>query len=148
MKILSRKVKKNFTIIESLLAIFILTIGFVSVTQLFPIALRTEKDSEMATKATELGQAKVEDLISRSYDEVKCTASVPPCDETENPVAEDNAFRRVTSIIYVNPQDNFAQPSPTSTDTGIKKVDITLFWKSVTGTGDSSIKISTLIVRK
>lgn len=148
MEAIKKNNNKSFTIIESLLAIFILIIGFVSVSQLFPLALRTEKSAEMSTRATELAKSKIEELISKSYDEVKCQASNPPCEQTENPSAEDSAFRRKVSIIYIDPQNNFQEPDPPSTDTGIKKIEVTMFWQSAMGIGESNIQIAILMVRK
>ncbi len=148
MFLLNQNEEKAFTIVESLVAILILTIGFVAVTQIFPFNLKIDKSSEMKTKAIQLAQAKLEELNSKSYDEINCDGSAVPCTETENQVSEDIAFRRVTIIKFADPQNGLQEPSPISTDTGIKKIEITLYWRSVWGTGENNIKIVSLISEK
>jgi Tfp pilus assembly protein PilV len=144
------KNKRNvsgFTVIESLVAVFVLTVGFIAVTQLFPFNLRTEKSAEMKAKAIELAQGKVEEMSSKSYSEITCSLAAVPCEETESPLAEDNDFRRTLSVSYVSPQDNFQAPVPSNTDTGVKKISVTVFWKAFTG-GEESLTVSTLNAQK
>lgn len=148
LKIFKKEKISAFTIIESLVAIFIVTVGFVTVTQIFPLNLKVDKSSEMKTKAIQLAQGKIEELNSKSYDEVNCAGVAPPCTETENQTPEDAQFKRVTSIKFTDPQNSFQEPSPTSTDTEIKKIGITIYWNSATGSGQDSINISTLISRR
>jgi len=148
MKKLFKNKKKAFTIVESLIAVFILTVGFLAVCQIFPFNLRINKSSEMKTKAIKIAQSKVEELNAMSYDEVNCSGTAPPCVEEEAEAPEDSAFRRVTSIKFANPQNNFQEPSPVSTDTEIKKIEITVSWDSVWGEGEDDVKIFLLISRK
>lgn len=147
-KFFNKKNQKSFTIVESLIAIFILAVGFTAVTQIFPFNLKIDKSSEMKTKAIELAQAKIEDLFSKSYDEVNCAGVVPPCQQTENQTVEDSSFKRVTSIKFADPQNGLQEPSPPSTDTEIKKIEVTVSWKSLWGSGEDSIKISSLISKR
>ncbi len=114
---LNQKKEKAFTIVESLVAILILTIGFVAVTQIFPFNLKMDKSSEMKTRAIELAQAKIEELISKSYQEINCSGSAVPCNQEESQVVEDTAFKRVTIIKFADPQNGLQEPSPVSKDT-------------------------------
>jgi len=63
------KFKKGFTLIELLVAIFVLTVGIVAVLQAFPLGTYIQKSSQMTTVAIQLSQAKLEELISKSYDD-------------------------------------------------------------------------------
>lgn len=144
----SKKRLKGFTIIEALVAIFILTVGFVAVTQIFPFNLKINKSSEMKTKAVQLAQAKIEEIVSKSYDEVSCAGVVPPCQQTENQTSEDIGFKRITSIKFADPQNNLQEPVPANTDTEIKKIEVTVSWRSTLKSGEDSIKVSTLISKR
>ena len=145
MKKLFPEIKKNsFTLIESLLAVFIITVAFVSVTRIFPLSLKVERSSEMRSRAVELAQAKIEELSLLSYEEINCSGNVPPCEETEDPVAEDSSFRRNISIAYVNPP-GFEE---STSDTNMKRIDVTLCWDASFGAGENSIVLSTIITNR
>lgn len=138
-------IKKNsFTLIESLLAVFIITVAFVSVTRIFPLSLKVERSSEMRSRAVELAQAKIEELSLLSYEEINCSGNIPPCEETENPVAEDASFRRNISITYVNPPGFEESVS----DTNMKKINVTLFWDASFDVGEDNIVLSTIITNR
>lgn len=143
-KLFPKSKKNSFTLIESLLAVFIISVAFVSVTRIFPLSLRVERSSEMRSKAVELAQAKIEELSLLSYEEVSCSGNIPPCEETENPVAEDKSFRRNISVTYVSPPNFGASAS----DTNMKKVSVTLFWDASFGAGENNIVLSTIIANK
>jgi hypothetical protein len=102
----------------------------------------------MTSRAIEFAQAKLEELSQTSYEEVRCSASGVPCSEEEDPVSEDPLFRREVSIVYADPTNNFEEPTPDTTDTGLKKVGVTLYWTSNLGAGEKNITFYTFIVDK
>lgn len=139
---------KSFTLIEAMVAIFILIIGIIGVSHLFPFSLSQEKSSEMRTQATQFAQAKIEEVISKSYSEIHCTASEPPCEEIEDTIPENNAFKRTTRIKFADPLNNLQEPTPPDTDTGIKKIEVIVSWKSPLLVSKESISIITLIAKR
>lgn len=139
------RVKNAFTLIESILAISIIAIAFVAILNLFPFALKIENSSEMKTRAIGLAQAKLEEFYQKSYEEIKCAANNPPCQLEESIVPEDQAFKRVTSIIFVNPQNNYSE---SASDTGIKKVKVILYWKNPFSQTEDNFSITTLFSKR
>jgi len=137
--------QKSFTLVESIIAISIIAIAFTAITQLFPLSLKIENSAEMKSRAIELAQAKIEEFFVNSYSEIKCQQTSPPCEIEENQVPEDSAFKRVTRITFVNPSNNFSE---SGSDTGIKKVEVTLYWKTNFSQGEDSFKIVTLFAQK
>ena len=139
---------KSFTLIEAIVAIFILIIGFTGVSQLFPLGLSIGKASEMTTQATQFAQAKIEEVISESYSEIRCTAYEPPCEEIEDTIPENNAFKRTTRIKFADPLNNSQEPVPPDTDTEIKKIEIIVSWKSPLWITEQSVSVITLFAKK
>jgi len=58
---------KGFTLIELLVAIFILTVGISAVLAMFPLGLQVVKSSKMTAIGAQLGQEKIEEIISKPY---------------------------------------------------------------------------------
>lgn len=139
---------KGFTLIEAMVAIFILIIGIVGISQLFPFGLSQEKSSEMRTKATQFAQAKIEEMTAKSYDEIRCSASLPPCEEVENEIPESTSFKRTLKIKFADPLNNLQEPVPPATDTGIKKIEVVVSWKSPLFVSEESLSIVTLITKR
>jgi len=140
----SKNKSKGFTLIEAILAVFILLIGIIGVSQLFPFSISLGKSSEMTTQAAQFAQAKIEEIISRSYSEIRCTASLPPCEEVENEIPENTSFKRTSRIKFADPFNNLQEPTPVDTDTGIKKIEIIVSWKSSLFISGQSISIVNL----
>lgn len=143
--------KKGFTIIELLVAIFILVVGIVGVLNAFPLGVQVARSAKMATVATYLAQEKIEEIISKSYDSILCYGeTLPPCEESKARVSASFSspfyhYWRKTRIDYVDPADGL---STTTNNTGIKKIKVTVYWKSPLKVIEDSIKITTLISEK
>ncbi|HBR13686.1 MAG TPA: hypothetical protein DD697_03200, partial [Candidatus Komeilibacteria bacterium] len=57
----------GFTLIETLIALAILTVAVLAIVQLFPLGLKAGQQAKNTTRATNLAQARMEELISESY---------------------------------------------------------------------------------
>lgn len=144
MKIFSNP--KGFTLVEAIIAIFIITIGIVAVLQLFPVSLQQQKMAEMSTVASQLGQEKIEEILSQSYE----TLSTGTTTENYGTITGFSAFKRETRINCVNSNlqsvacnyDSTNDPNP------LKKIEMTVYWKSPLGISERSFKIATLITKK
>lgn len=135
------KNNKGFTLIESLVAVFILSVGIVAVLQAFPIGIYIQKTSQLSTIALVLSQEKMEETISLSYGNI-LTGTI---EEDYGSNSDFPSFRRLTGISYFDPDNPDIIPE---IDLGIKKIEITVFWKSHLGVLEKEVKIATLITKR
>lgn len=149
--IYNKKIEEGFTLIEAIIAIFILTVGIVAVLQTFPLSVQVEKSAQMATVAAQLSQEKIEEIIAKSYDDILCYGgTLPPCEESKTRVSTDPQesfyhYWRKTRIDYVDPA---ADLTTTTDNTGIKKIEVTISWKSPLGATEKDLKIGILISKR
>jgi prepilin-type N-terminal cleavage/methylation domain-containing protein len=136
--------KKGFTLIEVLISIFILTTGIIAVLQAFPLGTKILGSSKRVTIASQLGQAKIEELISQSYVEISF-GIVEAKHVLDSPFG---SYQRETEIICVDPDSNFSEVIDCDPDPGIKKIEVTIFWKTFFGFSEKNNKIISLITKK
>jgi len=122
-------INKGFTLIEILIAISVVIIGIAAVASLFPIGLKIERSITASTIANQLAQEKIEEIISKSYDEVLCNSASLPCEEIEESVNDYPYFQRTLQILYADPQNDLNEPQPPDEDTGIKKIKVAVSWQ-------------------
>jgi len=136
----TKKLQKSFTLIELLVAVFIFSLGILGILTMFPLGAKIVRSSQRAAVATQLNQAKFENIISQSYQ------SIAVGNTLESPLPSPfSSFRRETTITYIDPGTGLTE---VSTDKGIKKIEITVYWKSMFGVGEESIKIISLISQR
>ena len=128
----------GFTLIEALIAVFVLSVGIVALLQAFPLGTYIQKSSQMATVAGQLAQSKMEETISQSYGSI--LAGTTQEAYGFNPVLP--SFRRQTEITYFDPNN---PEIPSGQDLGIKKIEITVFWHSSLGGPEKEVKIANFI---
>lgn len=136
-----KKLKKGFTLIESLAAIFILTIGISAIFQAFPSGVFVQKTAQMNTIANQLCQEKMEEVVFKSYDEM----AVGIQEEAYGSMAGFASFKRKTEISYFDPNNPGTVPG---SDLGIKKIKITVYWYSHMGVAEKSVTVSNLFTRR
>lgn len=131
--------KEGFTIIELLVAIFVLVVGIAGVLNAFPLGIQVAKSSQMATVATQLSQAKMEEIISKSFAEISS--------EPKQPLASPfSAYSgEVEAACYDPNGDTFLPNCP---DTGIKKIKVTVSWKSPLGASTKKVELFDLIAKR
>jgi len=137
------KTKKGFTLIEVLVAVFVLAVGIVAVLQAFPLGTHIQKSSQMTTTAIQLSQGKMEEIISKSYDDP--LLAVATTTESYGSIPEFSSYKRVVKINYYNPDNPGQTPAG---DLGIKKIEISVFWKSSLGIAEKEVKIATLLSKR
>lgn len=149
--IYKKTIGEGFTLIEVIITVFVLAVGIVAVLQMFPLGVQVEKSAQMASIATQLAQAKMEEIISTSYDDIFCYGeTLPPCEESKTRVSADPQesfyhYWRKTRIDYVDPTANL---TTTTDNTGIKKIEVTISWKSPLGVTEKDLKIGILISKR
>jgi len=133
--------KEGFTLIELLIAIFVLAVGLVAVLQAFPMGAYIQKTAQMTTVAVQISQDKMEEVISWQYAEI----IVGTTDESYGFDADSPSFRREMEVGYFDPDNPEIPPVE---DSGIKKIRVSVFWRSHLGLLEKEVKIATLIARK
>jgi len=128
---------KGVTIIEILIAVFILVVGILGVLSMFPIGTKFTTFSKMASVATQLAQEKTEEIISQSYDNISSSV------EDYGKISGFEAYKRISEVNYYDPESS----NTTTTDTGIKKITVTVFWHSPLW-GEKSINLITFFARR
>ena len=124
---------------EAMIAVFVLTVGIITVFHAFALGVKVEKLSEMATVASQLGQGKIEEIIAEPYGEVAIGTTTE--DAVNSPF---ESYKRITAISLYDP-NNPDQPS--AVDLGIKKVVTTVSWGFSLETAKKNIAIVTLITK-
>ena len=141
------KFVRGITLIEIIIAVSILAIGIVGVLQAFPSGLHLAKSSQMSTVASQLAQAKIEEEISKSY----YGASIGTMTENYGEIANFTAYKRVTEINCLRPSDLSVEncdydlvndPYP------MKKIEVTVYWRSPFQIIEKNISLMTLITKK
>lgn len=140
---------RGFTLIEVLITIFLLTVGVVGVLAMFPLGTQTTKSAQMASQASHLGQFKIEEMVSKSYDDP--ALSIGTTTEDYGTVPDFSFHKRVTSVNCVRPDnlsetecnyDLVSDPDP------MKKIEVTVYWKSSLGITERNVKLTSLIAKK
>ncbi len=138
-----KQMKKNkfltgFTLIETLIALAVVSVGMVIVLQVFPSGFSIEKNTQLETQATLAAQEKVEELLSESFSEL----SVGTTTESSLPIPLER-FSRTTKVSFIN-----ANLQESASDTSFKKIEVTVFWESPIRIGTKTVKLITLFSEK
>lgn len=134
---------KGITLLEAMITILVIMIGLLSLAKIYPIAFKLNKTSEQATIASNLSQAKIEDLYYLGYDnltigtfEAKQRLSADPNDQLYN-------FQREVLVEYV---DSDLQTA--ITETNLKKITINIFWHNPSLNIEKNTQLISLISNK
>lgn len=140
--------KRGFTLVETIIAVFVLVIGIVGVLQAYPLGIKTNRFGKMATMATQLAQAEIEQKFAKSYSELL----IGTLTEDYGAITDFENHKRATEISCVNSSDlaevacNYDaanDPFP------MKKVEVTVSWKSsLLGITERDVTLVTLFGRK
>lgn len=128
---------KGFTLPEVIIAIFVIFVGVLAIWQLFPLGLQERKMAEMMSVASQLAKEEMEEISSKTYDEISSKTIAPLTPPFE-------IYSREVKVAYFDPTTNLT----TSTDTGIKKVEVIVYWKSSLGIAEKNFKITTLVSKR
>jgi len=130
--------KRGFTLIELMIAVFILTVGISAILVIFPLGIQIAKSSEMATIGTQLGQEKIEEIISKPYIDISSESK----QQLSSPF---NAYFRETEVTCFDPNLDL---SPNCPNTEIKKIEVTVSWELPLKIAEKNVKIITLISKR
>ncbi len=129
--------------LEVTITISIILIGLLSISRIFPISLKASKSAEENTVASNLAQAKIEELFSIGYDNIN-TGTIEAkhrlASDPENPFY---AYQRETKIEYVDSNLNTSLVS-----TGIKKATVKVYWSNAVSGNEKNIIFYVIISQK
>ncbi|PIT90710.1 MAG: hypothetical protein COU22_00720 [Candidatus Komeilibacteria bacterium CG10_big_fil_rev_8_21_14_0_10_41_13] len=133
-----KKNNQGMTIIEILLAFAIILVGVFSVITIFPYSLSASKNSVNKTIAINLAQARMEEMISSSYNTLTAGQTV---ENSLDSIHQDfTAFSRETNVTYVD--EDLAD---SVTDLGLKKINVNVYWYDLLDKSTSTVSLYTLI---
>lgn len=131
--------KKSFSLVEVLIAIFILMVGILAVLAIFPLGVQLARYSKMASIGTQLAQEKIEEILSKSYSDI--------VSEPEQILTVPfEAYSRKTDVACFDPNSSLAPNCPA--ETGIKEIKITVSWTSPLRVTPKKIELTTLVSKK
>ncbi|MFH0854523.1 MAG: hypothetical protein V1891_03450 [bacterium] len=134
--------KNAFSIIEILIALTFLSVGIFTIAKMFPFGMQISHYSEEQTLASTFAQDKMEELISCGYEGI-ATGTIEEKHETQSGSFGDKYnFFRETNVVYVD-----GNISASESDTGMKKIEITIFWNTNDGS-EKNITLRRLISRR
>lgn len=143
MKAINRN-QRGVTLIEVLVAIFLISVGLWGIVGIFPMATKTAKLANSSTVAVNLARAQMEQLLSLDYTdlttgtiEAKHRLSASPDEQLYN-------YQRQSDVVYVNSELN-----EEASDQGMKKITVTVYWyTSLDTTAERNISLVNLVVEK
>lgn len=131
---------KGFSLIEAMVAIFILSVGILAVMFMFPLGSKTISSSRDRLIADLLAQQEIEKMSVLSYGEVLVG------DTIENSLPEPfSRFSKETKVSYIDPSANLSEVLQ---DKGAKKIEIIVSWQDSLISGSKSANITTIISQK
>ena len=119
--IFKTKNQQGFSLIETLVALTILTVATSYVIGVFPKGLNSSLSALEETTAVNLAQAKVEEVISTPYDEI--STGVIMEGSLSSIGADFSRYKRITTVSYVDSDLN-----PSISDLGLKKIKVDVVW--------------------
>ena len=134
---------RGISLIEVVVSIAIITIAFFSIINSFPFSLNNSRMAQNMTSASYLAQAGMEEVLSIVYEDLTVGEF-----ETRARLSEDEEsflykFERETNISYVD--ENIEEAVE---DSGLKKIEVTVYWQSPIGDGEKTHELKTLVSDK
>lgn len=135
--------QQGLSLIEIMVALTILTIAFIGLMQSFPYGLSINKAAENTTIASYLTQDKIEELHSLGYNDIATGAL-----EIRHRLSDDQTsylyfYQRQTEVNYID-----GNLSNSVSDTGMKKISVTVYYTNALSKTEKSYNITTLISRR
>ncbi|MFH1226246.1 MAG: type II secretion system protein [bacterium] len=135
------KNQQGITLIETIVAIAILSIAIFAIINIFPKGIQIIKTAERNTVAAFLAQEKIEELESLPYGDIPIGTIEEKQKMSNDPDNPFYYYQRETEIIYVDPDNGLAQ---SQTDLGIKQIKTTIYWFATTDNQEKTLSIYAL----
>lgn len=122
--------KSAFTLIELLLAVFILEIGLLGIAGFYAYSATITRTARNETTAANLASGLLDEESAKSYDALTVGAPATPTPystATPNPFAN---FQKLIDISYLDSNLN-ASYTQTEANQNMKKITVTIYWTEV-----------------
>ena len=139
----SKTDNRGFSLLEALLAIAVILVGILAIVKIFPLAFQVSQAAAKATIATNLAQAKIEEIFYLDYDNITLGALEAKHRLSADPANPFYYYQRQTVAKYVDGNLNYS-----ATDTGLKKITATVYWRSPILKNEKNLEIKILISKK
>lgn len=130
--------QKGVSFLEAIVAIFIFTVGFVGLLQVFIFSFGVEISNQRQSQAAFLAEEKLENLLALSYEDV-----VNGIFQENSLVDPFEQFSRKTTIIFLN-----SALEESAVDNGFKKITVEVNWNSLLNISPKTFQLSTIIARR
>lgn len=119
---LSKPRKHAFTLIETLIAIFILEVGIMGVAGFFTSSFKTTRVARNETQAANLASGLLDSELGNSYDNLAIGAGSKErySSDANNPFYD---WYKKIDVAYID-----MNLSQSDSDTGMKKIIVTVYW--------------------
>jgi len=138
LKLVFKKLFSNgFTLIEVMVALFVLVSGVAVLLQVFPLGFSVEKSNQYRTQAVFLAQEKIESLLANSYNDIAVGDFVEQA--LPSPLT---FFTRRTKVSYVN-----SDLQTIAFDWGLKKIEVVVSWSPAIALAKKEVQVITLATK-
>ncbi len=114
---------QGFTFLELLVALTLFLVGMVTVLQIFPLNRRLLNQTSQTTNAVFLAQEEIEKVRSNDYTSLPVGTYLARTAVTTDTASPLKIFDKQIVVVQVD-----TNRATTNTDTGIRRVDVTIFW--------------------
>lgn len=140
---MSKLNNQGITLLEAMITIVIIMIGVLTLANIFPIAFKIGQSAQQATIASNLAQAKLEELFSLNYDNIAIGTL-----EAKGRLSTDlnnylYNYQRETLSEYV---DQNLQTSASATD--LKRITVKVYYQSTALKTEKNVQLNSLISKK
>ncbi|MFW6282878.1 MAG: type IV pilus modification PilV family protein [Minisyncoccales bacterium] len=136
------KIRNSFSLLEVMIAVFVLMFGLLAVLQVFPVGMDMRAKAKRQTIASHLAQEKLEEIKNSTYSNIEAGTTT----EEYGVIDDFESYKRVTAVKY-----NYLEGSKlkkATTDEGLKKVNVIVYWEKALGGKEESFKLTTLISKR
>ena len=141
---MKREFKKSFSLIDTLVGVFLLILIFVGIYGGYRLMLKTLNQARIRTVATYLCTEKIEEFRNLSYEEIGTEGGYPSGDipQTENETSNGISFTIKNEVDYVADETDGLTSPDDDCPNDYKRVTVTVFW----GEKDSQkVSLSTIV---
>lgn len=132
--------ERGFSLVEMIIAMAVLSVAFFGLMRAFPLGISMNTSSKNETKASYLAQEKIENLFSQGYNNI-ATGTIESKHRLSGDPSEDlYYYQRETEVIWIDGDLN-----PTSSDSGMKRIDTTVYYPEGANKREQSFELNTII---
>ncbi|MEK7142685.1 MAG: hypothetical protein AAB785_00575 [Patescibacteria group bacterium] len=135
----NKKINQAFTLIEVLLASFVLEIGLLGIVGFYSYSFQISKIARQETTAANLASGLLDEKLAVSYDNLP----IGPGLKTRYSTEEDSPFYdywQKIDVVYIT-----TELAESTNDTNMKKIVVTIFWPH--DGGERSFQTATIKTR-